>query len=53
MSVSLEGQQLVACDQTAATRVSAATGTPGRRATSVALLGVFDLSGPAREFCQL
>jgi hypothetical protein len=53
MSVNCEGQKLVTSDQKAATGVSAATGTPGRRAKSAMLLGVIDLSGPARELCQL
>ena len=53
MNVNFEGQKLVASDQTVTTGVSAATGTPGRRAKSVLFLGVFDLFGSTREFCQL
>jgi hypothetical protein len=53
MSVNFEGQKLVASDQTVATGVSAATGTPDRRAENAVSLGVFDLFGSTREFCQL
>jgi hypothetical protein len=53
MSVNFEGQKLVASDQTVATGVSAATGTPDRRAKNAVSLGVFDLFGSTREFCQL
>ena len=53
MNVNFEGQKLVTSEQTVATGVSAATGTPGRRAKSGLLLDVFALFGATREFCQL
>ena len=53
MSVNLEGQKLVASDQMVAADVSAATGSAGRRPSSAVSLGVFELFGSTREFCQL